>query len=502
VAFAALLAVVFAALGAADLVILAAAALTFAAAGLACVVLTSAVLAAGAFAAAGFATLAEAAFGGAVRADAAFGAAGAAGFAASAGSAGAVALFAALVFGALVFAALVLAVLVLATLAVATLALAVLVLAVLVFAALVLGALALAAALGAAVFFAAEAFAAGSAAFTSAVFDFAVAFAAVFATAPAAAGAASASTALVADVFAAGFAAVLAAAGAFTSTAVSGAFLLVFGEADFAAGFTAGAAFSAAAGFFTGFVAMLWLHPFKDDESQGAPFNYVKPLSTESSKELRMRPLMTAFHEISFPRAVALGASGGPERLTDVVTTASGREERNTRRADSRRRWDAGYGVKTLAVLAEVVAFFEERRGRLHGFRWHDRLDHSSAPPGSGTGPLDQMLATGDGLSRDFALVKAYGALHAPYPRPIAKPVAGSVRVAVNGIEQLEGTHFSLDATRGLLHFADAPPIGAEVSAGFLFDVPVRFDTDFLEVNLSAFAAGEIPRIPVIEIRP
>jgi len=213
---------------------------------------------------------------------------------------------------------------------------------------------------------------------------------------------------------------------------------------------------------------------------------------------------MTAFHEISFPREVALGASGGPERLTDVVATASGREERNTRRADSRRRWDAGYGVKTLAVLADVVAFFEERRGRLYGFRWHDRLDHSSAPPGGAPTPLDQLLGPGDGTRRDFALAKTYGALHAPYARPIAKPVAGSVRVAVNGVEQLEGTHFSLDATRGLVRFeaGHVPPAGAGVSAGFLFDVPVRFDTDFLEVNLSAFAAGEIPRIPVVEIRP
>ena len=212
---------------------------------------------------------------------------------------------------------------------------------------------------------------------------------------------------------------------------------------------------------------------------------------------------MSGFHEILFPLEVALGASGGPERVTEVVTTATGREERNTRLADSRRRWDAGYGVKSLAALAEILDFFEERRGRLYGFRWRDRLDHASCPPGAVPSPLDQRLATGDGSTATFPLLKTYGGLHAPYARPIAKPVVGSVSVAVDGVERLEGTHFSLDATSGRITFAEGhlPSAGAVVTAGFLFDVPVRFDTDFLEVNLSAFAAGDIPRIPIIEIR-
>lgn len=212
---------------------------------------------------------------------------------------------------------------------------------------------------------------------------------------------------------------------------------------------------------------------------------------------------MAAFHDVLFPIDVALGASGGPERVTEVVTGASGREERNTRLADSRRRWDAGYGVKTLAALSEVVAFFEERRGRLYGFRWRDRLDHSSGPPGQPPDARDQRLAPADGTGA-FTLAKTYGALHAPYVRPIAKPVAGTVRVAVDGIEQAAGTAFSVDVATGRVLFlpGHVPAAGATVTAGFLFDVPVRFDTDFLEVNLSAFAAGDIPRIPIVEIRP
>lgn len=210
---------------------------------------------------------------------------------------------------------------------------------------------------------------------------------------------------------------------------------------------------------------------------------------------------MTAFHDILFPLDIALKSTGGPERRTDIVTLGSGREERNARWAHSRRRYDAGYGVKTLDALSQVVAFFEERRGRLYGFRWRDRLDHSSSA-GAIT-PLDQVLGTGDGATDTFQLVKTYGSIHAPYQRPVTKPVSGSVRIAVNGAEVSEGTAFTVDSTTGLVTFLPGyiPALTEAVTAGFSFDVPVRFDTDFLEVDLTAFAAGVIPKIPLIEIR-
>src|SRR6187549_1192425 len=127
--------------------------------------------------------------------------------------------------------------------------------------------------------------------------------------------------------------------------------------------------------------------------------------------------LMTSFHEVLFPLDISLNSAGGPQRRTDVVTLGSGREERNARWAHSRRRYDAGYGVKTLDALSQVVAFFEERRGRLYGFRWRDRLDNSSAAPGANVTPLDQAIGTGDGTQTQFALAKTYGAAHAPYAR-------------------------------------------------------------------------------------
>ena len=212
---------------------------------------------------------------------------------------------------------------------------------------------------------------------------------------------------------------------------------------------------------------------------------------------------MPGFHEVRFPLAIGFGSTGGPERRTDVVLLASGHEERNARWADSRRRYNAGTGVRSLGDLHQLLTFFEERRGRLYGFRWRDRLDQWSGAPGAPT-PLDQAIGTGDGVRAQFALAKRYGSAHAPYSRPVTKPVAGSVRVAVNGVEQTEGVAFACDATAGTVTFlsGSVPPMGAAVTAGFRFDVPVRFDTDYLEVDLSAFAAGQIPHIPLIEIKP
>jgi uncharacterized protein (TIGR02217 family) len=210
-----------------------------------------------------------------------------------------------------------------------------------------------------------------------------------------------------------------------------------------------------------------------------------------------------SFHEVLFPLDIALKSAAGPQRKTDIVVLGSGREERNARWANSRRRYDAGYGVKTFEALSEVVAFFEERRGMLYGFRWRDRLDQLSAVPGAAITPLDQQIGIGDGATASFPLIKTYGAAFAPYQRAIVKPVAGSVRAAVNGIEVAAGTAFVCDSATGIVTFLPGhiPAAAAGVSAGYQFDVPVRFDTDYLEFDLSAFAAGAIPKIPLVEIR-
>lgn len=209
------------------------------------------------------------------------------------------------------------------------------------------------------------------------------------------------------------------------------------------------------------------------------------------------------FHEVRFPLSISRASQGGPERRTDVVVLGSGAEERNARWANSRRSYNAGWGVKSLDDLNAVIAFFEERRGRLYGFRWRDPLDWKSCAPSATPADSDQHLGVGDGALRVFPLAKTYGQSFAPWLRTIAKPVAGSVRVAVGGVAQAEGSAYTVDTTTGLVTFALAhtPVAGAAVTAGFEFDVPVRFDTDRLDVNLQGFQHGAIPAIPLVEIR-
>ncbi|MEI9932795.1 MAG: DUF2460 domain-containing protein [Rhizomicrobium sp.] len=204
------------------------------------------------------------------------------------------------------------------------------------------------------------------------------------------------------------------------------------------------------------------------------------------------------FHEIRFPTAVAFHSTGGPERKTEIVTLGSGYEERNAVWANSRRRYDVGSGVKTLDDLSSVIAFFEARLGRLYGFRFKDFADFKSCAPGASVSPTDQAISTGDGAATTFQIIKTYTSGPTNWIRRIAKPVDGTVRVAVAGVEQTTG--ITIDTTTGLISFAFAPANGATITAGYEFDCAVRFDTDQLSINLASFAAGEIPSIPIVEV--
>jgi uncharacterized protein (TIGR02217 family) len=170
--------------------------------------------------------------------------------------------------------------------------------------------------------------------------------------------------------------------------------------------------------------------------------------------------LMPGFHEVRFPLAIGFGSSGGPERRTDVVLLASGHEERNSRWADSRRRFNAGTGVHSLADLHMLIGFFEERRGRLYGFRWRDRSDWKSCAPGETPLAEDQQIGVGDSATATFQLIKTYGGGVAPYQRKIAKPVGGTVRVSVNGEERTAGVDFNVNHTTGAVTFiaGTSPP--------------------------------------------
>jgi uncharacterized protein (TIGR02217 family) len=201
-----------------------------------------------------------------------------------------------------------------------------------------------------------------------------------------------------------------------------------------------------------------------------------------------------AFHEVRLPARLAFGSTGGIERRTEVVTLASGFERRATPWAHGRRRFLIGAGVRSLDDVAVLVAFFEARRGRLHGFRFRDFIDFRSCAPSASISPLDQRLGEGTGAAVSFQLLKLYGDIE----RPIRKPVDGSVRIAVDGVET---GAFALDPPTGVVTLAEAPPEGAVVTAGFAFDTPVRFDTDRIDVTLEGFEAGRLVAAPLIEIR-
>ena len=201
------------------------------------------------------------------------------------------------------------------------------------------------------------------------------------------------------------------------------------------------------------------------------------------------------FEDVHFPIAIGAEASVIPGYSTNVVCSASGHEYRNVNWAQARMRFDAGPGVRGEAEMQELISFFRARRGAAVAFRFRDPFDHSSNRMTDVSGSADQPLGEGDGERTSFELVKHYGESEA---RRITRPVPGSVRVSIDGIEQVGG--WSLDSS-GVVSFAEPPATGAIVAAGYLFDVPVRFADDRLEINRATFLAGEAPSVPLIEVR-
>lgn len=196
------------------------------------------------------------------------------------------------------------------------------------------------------------------------------------------------------------------------------------------------------------------------------------------------------FHEIQFPPDVSYGAAGGPGYSTTVVATLSGREYRNSNWASARGRWNVAHGLRNREQVAALIAFFRARKGRAHGFRFKDWTDYQA------TG---QVVGTGDGQGVAYQLVKTYSSGAETESRIIAKPVAGSLRITLDGIES-DG--WSLDATTGLVTFSTPPAGGVIIAADFDFDVPARFDTDHMDLAVETWQLGTWGSIPIVEIRP
>lgn len=201
------------------------------------------------------------------------------------------------------------------------------------------------------------------------------------------------------------------------------------------------------------------------------------------------------FDDVLFPIEIGQEASVAPTFSTNVVTSAGGFEARNVNWSQARLRFDAGPGVRSDAELETLLAFFRARRGAAVAFRFRDPYDNSSNGMTGTPSAADQEIGTGDGAKNPFALAKSYGS---GGHRRITRPVPGSVRIAVNGSELMSGWVLE---DKGMIQFDEPPAAGAAVTAGFLFDTPVRFAEDRIEVNRSTFLAGEAPSVPLVEVR-
>jgi uncharacterized protein (TIGR02217 family) len=204
-----------------------------------------------------------------------------------------------------------------------------------------------------------------------------------------------------------------------------------------------------------------------------------------------------AFDDVLYPLALGRDTAVAPEFSTTVAVTASGHERRNALWSDARLHYDVGPGIRSEAELGVLLQFFRARRGAARGFRLADPFDFSSSGMTGTPGATDQLLGIGDGRAASFPLVKLYGEGEEPQRRAITRPRAETVSVSVGGVA---ASGWTLEPG-GSITFSDAPPVGAEVRAGFLFDVPVRFAEDRLDISGVAFAAGEAPSVPLIELR-
>ncbi|SNT06242.1 DUF2460 domain-containing protein [Sphingopyxis indica] len=204
-----------------------------------------------------------------------------------------------------------------------------------------------------------------------------------------------------------------------------------------------------------------------------------------------------AYDAVDFPLAIGREALAVTEFSTQIVSSPSGHEQRASEWAEARMRYDAGPGIRSEADVRMLIDFFRARRGAARAFRFRDPFDQSSAADDGLPTASDQRLGYGDGSRRQFALVKHYGDGDAVQERAIRLPVEGSVRVSVDGVETAA---FAMTADGEVL-FDAAPAAGAVVRAGFLFDVPVRFAEDRLEVSRATFLAGELASVPLVEVR-
>lgn len=203
-----------------------------------------------------------------------------------------------------------------------------------------------------------------------------------------------------------------------------------------------------------------------------------------------------SFHHTRINEAVNTRIMGGPRRKTSVTEQTSGVEQRNTSWADSRRQYTISYQNRRAKELEDLVSFFEVHKGKLIGFQYKDWTDYKSCSVRDGVLPTDQVIGTGNGTQRIFQLTKTYKAGSLSYTRDIVLPIKGTVFLAVNGV-QVGGALLP----NGLVLLKDIPANNAVITAGYHFDVPVRFDNDELDIMSENPSIGSAQRISIVELK-
>ncbi len=199
-----------------------------------------------------------------------------------------------------------------------------------------------------------------------------------------------------------------------------------------------------------------------------------------------------------FPTAISYNSAGGPSYSTRVVQVQSGHEKRNQNWSFPRHRYDVAYGVKQLSDLEDLITYLHAMTGRTHGFRFKDWADFKSCKTSETVDDQDQALGSGDAAEDEFQIIKTYTEGSLSLARYITKPVSGTVTVALDGVNQASG--WSVDTATGIITFSTPPGAGVVVSAGYEFDVPVRFDIDHLSTQITDYQMGTATA-PMIEIR-
>ncbi|MCT2398532.1 DUF2460 domain-containing protein [Novosphingobium mangrovi (ex Huang et al. 2023)] len=208
----------------------------------------------------------------------------------------------------------------------------------------------------------------------------------------------------------------------------------------------------------------------------------------------------TILDDVRLPEKWSKGSSGGPEFLTGLVPLAGGGEYRPRRWTNPLHRYDIAHNVRKPEDIAELRSFHFARNGRHRGFLLKDWLDWTSASDGQ-SAPMvtDQSLGTGDGVETQFQLVKRYADAINPFDRPVAFPVVDTLLIAADGTPMASG--WSVERGTGLVTFTAAPAIGAVLTAGFAFDVPIRFDDDWLSISWDTINSRSAGSVPLQEVR-